>query len=67
MSSFDIQKRAQAAVRDVKLGAATRESARKWLAPRSYIQRRLAGVPTRSEFNKDQQALSPLLEDELAH
>jgi len=67
MSSFDIQKRAQAAVRDVKLGAATRESARKWLAPRSYIQRRLAGVPTRSEFNKDQQVLSPLLEDELAH
>ncbi|KAK8096427.1 uncharacterized protein PG998_014295 [Apiospora kogelbergensis] len=62
-----LKKRAQAAIRDVKLGVAVRESARKWSASRSYIQRRLAGVPTRSEFNKDLQVLSPLLEAELAY
>ncbi|KAK8093141.1 uncharacterized protein PG998_014542 [Apiospora kogelbergensis] len=67
MSSFETEKHAQAAIRDVKLGVAVRESARTWSASRSYIQRRLAGVPTRSEFNKDLQVLPPLLEAELAY
>jgi len=62
MSSFETQKRAHAAIRDVNLGLGVREAARKWDAPRSYLTRRLAGVPTRQELNKDRQALSPLLE-----
>ncbi|KAK8095253.1 transposase [Apiospora kogelbergensis] len=44
-----------------------REAVRKWDATRSYVNRRLAGVPTRQELNKDRQALSPLLEAQLAH
>ncbi|KAK6858945.1 hypothetical protein PG995_004798 [Apiospora arundinis] len=54
MSSFDLQQRAHAAVRDVKLGMAVREAARN-------------GIPTRRETYANQQALSPLLEAQLTH
>ncbi|KAK8073370.1 transposase [Apiospora phragmitis] len=67
MASFEAQKRAHAAIHDVKLGLGVREAVRKWDATRSYVNRRLAGVPTRQELNKDRQALSPLLEAQLAH
>lgn len=67
MASFEAQKRAHAAIHDVKLGLGGREAVRKWDATRSYVNRRLAGVPTRQELNKDRQALSPLLEAQLAH
>jgi hypothetical protein len=66
MASYEEKVRACAAVRDVRLGETVRESARKWTTSRSYLQRRLAGVPTREEMNKDQQALSPFLEAQLA-
>ncbi|KAK8036740.1 hypothetical protein PG994_015237 [Apiospora phragmitis] len=67
MSSFETQKRAQAAIYDVKLGLGVREAVRKWDATRSYVTRRLAGVPTRQELNKDRQVLSPFLEAQLTH
>ncbi|KAK6840985.1 hypothetical protein PG987_001845 [Apiospora arundinis] len=66
MSSYEVQQRAQAAIRDVKLGMAVREAARKWDMRRTYLRRRLDGIPTKKEAYEDQQALSPLLESQLA-
>ncbi|KAI1821376.1 hypothetical protein F4861DRAFT_532993 [Xylaria intraflava] len=65
MVLYSTEKRAQAAVRDVKLGMPVRAASRKWTIPRSYLQRRLEGIPTRKEVSRDQQALSPLLEKQL--
>ncbi len=49
MSSNGLQVRANAAVQASMLGSGVREASRKWDVPRSYVRRRLEGVPTFKE------------------
>ncbi|KAI0854626.1 hypothetical protein F4860DRAFT_508085 [Xylaria cubensis] len=66
MTLSDLRKRESAAVRDVKLGLSIRAAATKWNTSRSGVTRRLQGIPTRNQLNRDFQALSPYLESKLA-
>ncbi|KAI0435811.1 hypothetical protein F4803DRAFT_573772 [Xylaria telfairii] len=67
MPTSSDKKRAEAAVRDVVLGTPVRAAAIKWDVERTYIQRRIAGIPTRKEANQQQQRLSPFMEQQLAN
>ncbi len=67
MAISDDQRRLAAAVRDVKLGVGQRQAALRWDVPRSTIQRRLQGIPTRKQTYQHLQALSPHLEKQLAN
>ncbi len=66
MPFSDLQKCAQATAREVNLGAPIRQACDKWQANRSYVRRRLEGIPTREETNAEAQALSVNLEQKLA-
>lgn len=59
MSTYSYKKRAEAAVRDVVLGTLVRAAVTKWDVERTYVRRRIAGIPTRKEANQQQQRLSP--------
>lgn len=61
------EQRAAAAVRACKLGMPIRQAAREWDVNRSYILRRLRGVPTRKETYAHLQALSTYYEQQLAN
>ncbi|KAK5637617.1 hypothetical protein RRF57_013332 [Xylaria bambusicola] len=63
---FD-ENRAEVAVRAVMLGMPMRQAARKWNIDRSYIRRRLNGIPTRKETNQHLQAVPINLERRLAN
>ncbi|KAI1157649.1 hypothetical protein F5B18DRAFT_151921 [Nemania serpens] len=58
--------RAEAALRAIKLGSSVRAAAKRFAVPRSYLQRRIQGIPTRKEVNRDLQSLSPYLERQLS-
>ncbi|KAI1157275.1 hypothetical protein F5B18DRAFT_645665 [Nemania serpens] len=67
MPATTYEQRAEAAVRAVMLGMSIRGAATKWQISRSYVKRRLDGIPTRKEVNNNFQALSPYLESQLCH
>lgn len=67
MPSLSNEARYWGAVRDVKLGMGVRPAARKWAVSRTTLQRRLDGIPTRKETNRNLQTLSPYLEGQLAY
>ena len=67
MPSLSEESRYWGAVRDVKLGMGVRPAARKWDVSRTTLQRRLDGIPTRKETNRNLQSLSPYLEAQLVY
>lgn len=59
MSFIDQQKRAGAALRDIRLGTPVRGACDKWKVNRSYVLRRLKGTLTHKETSQTSQDLSP--------
>ncbi|KAI1330312.1 hypothetical protein F5Y16DRAFT_34502, partial [Xylariaceae sp. FL0255] len=66
MLSSDLQTRAHAAIKASIIGDSVRKASRKWDVPRSYVRRRIEGMPTFKKARQAQQLLSPLLEAQLA-
>jgi hypothetical protein len=67
MPVISLEKRYWGAARDVKLGMGVRPAARKWDVSRTTLQRRLDGIPTRKETNRNLQSLSPYLEAQMVY
>ena len=61
------QHRAAAAIRSIQLGTPLRQAAREWGVDRSFLLRRLRGIPTRKEAYANLQALSTYHERQLAN
>ena len=64
--SLATKSRARRALRDVERGKSIRQSSRDHDVERTYIRRRIDGVPTRKEADEAKQKLSKTQEDSLA-
>ncbi|KAJ8132642.1 hypothetical protein O1611_g991 [Lasiodiplodia mahajangana] len=67
MTLYSDQSLAAAAVRAVHPSTPAQEAARKWDVDRSYIRRRIRGIPTRKQAYANLQALSIYYETQLAN
>ncbi|KAI3335376.1 hypothetical protein F4824DRAFT_155351 [Ustulina deusta] len=61
------EKRAEATIRAIQLGQSVRSAAIRFGVPRTYLQRRIDGIPTRKETQQSFEAISPYLEAQLVH
>ncbi|RYP74072.1 hypothetical protein DL771_003261 [Monosporascus sp. 5C6A] len=60
------QLRAAKAIDEVADGRSIRAASKRYQVERTYLRRRIEGIQTREEYNKDRQKVSEVLEDRLA-